>query len=123
MHNKILLVGINPAYFKSSKKSTTLRRLDSWLDYLGYKYVSFTNVLPEPGAYNEKMIDYDWVKQITSGYDKILTLGNFPSNALKKLDIDHFVLPHPSPLNRLLNSKEYEENKLKDCLKYLASRP
>ena len=119
----MLIVGINPAYFKSPKKSSTLRRLDSWLDFLGYRFVSFTNVIPEPGHYDQKMVDYNWVKEITSGFDKIVTLGNFPSVPLTKLGIDHFVMPHPSPLNRLLNSKEYEENKLRECQKYLRSRP
>lgn len=118
---KALIVGINPAFFKSPKKSTTLRRLDSWLDFLGYRYVGFTNVIHQPGPYNERMIDYEWLKEITEGYDKIVTLGNFPSNALKKLNINHFVMPHPSPLNRLLNLKEYEQNKLRECQEYLLS--
>lgn len=63
-------------------------------------------------------IDYDSLK-VTSKYDKVIALGNVASNSLKKLNIDHFKMPHPSGLNRQLNDKEFEKKKIKECYNYL----
>ena len=63
-------------------------------------------------------IDYDSLK-VTSKYDKVIALGNVASNSLKKLNKDHFKMPHPSGLNRQLNDKEFEKKKIKECYNYL----
>lgn len=121
--NKVLIVGINPQntpwhkYIK--KKLCTRARLHRWLDYLNLRFVGFSNCIPTPGPYNSKMIDYERLKKQTIGHTKIFALGNFPSKALSKLNIKHFKLPHPSPLNRLLNSKLYEKSILNRAKKYL----
>ena len=62
--------------------------------------------------------DYESLK-VTSNYDKVIALGNVASNSLKKLNIDHFKMPHPSGLNRQLNDKEFEKTKIKECYNYL----
>jgi len=53
------------------------------------------------------------------GYDKVISLGGFPSKALKKIGVDHFVMPHPSGLNRKLNDPAYEKQALQECKDYL----
>ena len=47
----------------------------------------------------------------------IVALGNNASKAL--LDIPHFKLPHPSGKNFQCNDKEFVEQKLKECKKWL----
>ena len=48
---------------------------------------------------------------------KIVALGENASKFLK--GIEHFKLPHPSPLNRKLNDKKTLNSILKECEKYL----
>ena len=115
--SKILVVGINPSFKK--KKNPTLARLLKWMDKLEYTHFSFTNVLHKEGVYNKSDIDYNWIRECSRGYDKIICLGNFVSLAMA--DIPHHMMPHPSPLNRRLNSPEYEQQQLDMAAKYLWS--
>ncbi len=51
---------------------------------------------------------------------KVIALGQKASNYLSNVGVDeYFVLPHPSPKNRLLNDKEYVSIKLSNCKKYI----
>ena len=64
-------------------------------------------------------IDETYIKNVTAGYNIILSLGNEVNNILTKMGIEHYALPHPSPLNRKFNDKAYEIkiiNKLKTYL-------
>lgn len=62
-----------------------------------------------------KWMDLD----IINGEDKVIALGKEASKYLKKLNIEHFIMDHPSGLNRKLNDTKYVENKLKECKEYL----
>tara|TARA_Y100000592_G_C5403034_1_gene284138 strand:- start:630 stop:1064 length:435 start_codon:yes stop_codon:yes gene_type:complete len=120
---KVLFVGINPSptpYEKYRKKKLTTRtRFNEWCDYLKLGCVGFVNCISTRGDYTKSMIDYDTLKKSTRGHDKIIALGNFPSDALKKIGIKHFKLPHPSPLNRLLNDPNYTKKTLRKCKRYI----
>jgi len=111
-------MGINPSGAKY-RKSCALDRLHSWMDYLGYHHYSFSNVIPETGDYKKSMVDYSFVKEQTLGHNKIIALGGFVSDVFKKINAEHFKMPHPSPLNRMLNSKEYELKMLQECRRYM----
>jgi hypothetical protein len=50
---------------------------------------------------------------------KIVALGNNASKRLAKIGIEHFKLPHPSPLNRANNDKKYVLEQLKQCKCYI----
>jgi len=113
---KILVVGINPSTKQNSK---SIKRLNDWIGQLDVIYYSFINCIDSPGKYTVKDINYDFVEQACHGYDKILALGSLPSSALTKLNIKHFMLPHPSGLNRLLNNPSYIINELSKCKRYL----
>jgi uracil-DNA glycosylase len=52
---------------------------------------------------------------------KFVSLGNNAEKVLKRLDIESFKLPHPSPRNRKLNDKFYEKKILKECKQWLLS--
>jgi hypothetical protein len=96
-----------------------MRRLPLWIDRMGAGIVSFTNCISEAGPYTRADIDYDRLSKSAAGYDRVVALGNFPSSALKKLNIDHFVLPHPSGLNRKLNDPKFELEQLELCRNYI----
>ena len=51
--------------------------------------------------------------------DKIIALGNNASKHLKSLGCEHFLMDHPSGLNRKLNDKKYVESMLKTCKDYI----
>ena len=57
--------------------------------------------------------------KVTSNYHKVIALGNVASDSLKKINVEHFKMPHPSGLNRQLNDKQFEKNKIKECYNYL----
>jgi len=117
--NRILIVGINPSDRKNIEKNSTLHRLERWMNQLEVGTYSFVNIISEPGDYNKQDIDYDRIKDLSEYHNKILALGNFVSEALNKVGIGHYKLPHPSPLNRKLNDKEFESKVLIECGKYL----
>lgn len=116
-----LIVGINPSNGKPNRISATIKRLNQWVDFLGGKHFSFTNVIHYPGPYKSDMVDYESLKAYAEGYDKVIALGGFVSKTLDTAEIPHFTLPHPSPLNRKLNDKSYETKILKECKEWLKS--
>lgn len=88
------------------------------MDYLGVVHYSFLNASYEPSP--KSMKDVDWnILALTKSYDQVIALGHFASKALTKLSVDHFCLPHPSPLNRQLNDPQYERTVLSECYNYL----
>jgi hypothetical protein len=115
----VLIVGINPSSSKKADPTITLKRLYQWTDSLGLQFFSFVNCINKPGAYSFKDVDFDFLSTCAQGYDKVISLGNFPSRALNKLGIEHFVMPHPSGLNRKLNDKHYELSMLEHLKEYL----
>lgn len=118
----LMIVGINPSSGKPNKTSATIRRLNSWMDQLGVDYYSFTNVIHQTGPYKKSMVDKDMLLSYIKGYKKVVALGPFVSETLNSIGIEHFTMPHPSPLNRQLNDKEFEVMKLKQCKFYMESK-
>lgn len=121
---KVCIVGMNPSSYPATathRKNHTWDRLCRWIDTLGIGPTSFFNLVSTPGEIKRKDVEVDWVKDILKDYDCVLALGGFVSGVLNTIDVKHFKLPHPSPRNRLLNSKEYEQQILKDCKAYVKS--
>jgi len=61
--------------------------------------------------------------QVSSYYntgDQYIALGNEAEKTLKSYKIPHFKLPHPSPKNRLLNSKYFVSTRLNKCKEWLS---
>tara|TARA_R100000278_G_scaffold103436_1_gene79847 strand:+ start:266 stop:655 length:390 start_codon:yes stop_codon:yes gene_type:complete len=122
---KPLVVGQNPGNRTFRKKDdkpntgSSIGRLYQWMTFLGIDTYSFTNVSSKQGKVTKKDIDYDSLKSMAEGYDKVVALGGFASDALSKIGIDHFKLPHPSGLNRQLNDKAFVDKVLYECKKYM----
>lgn len=118
-HGKTIVLGMNPGYGSYMKVPSTYKKLYSWMAKLGIQYFSFANVNDQLDHVPLKLVDYDRLNTLTRGYDNALSLGNYASDALKKINVKHFKLPHPSGRNRLLNDKTYEETILEECRKYI----
>lgn len=116
-----LIIGINPSNGRPNRISATIKRLNTWADTLGMKHFSFTNVIHTPGPYKADMVNYDTLQEYAQGYDKVIALGGFVSKTLNTAGIQHFTLPHPSPLNRQLNDKSYEMKILEECKEWIKS--
>jgi len=121
---KILVIGINqpPTGYKNGKDTGTIRRLNEWMNDLGINHFSFSNIHEDKHHLSLKKVDYLRLEKMTAGYTKVITLGNYPSQALKKIGIKHFQLPHPSGLNRQLNDKVFVDNVLGECKKYIQNK-
>lgn len=89
------------------------------MDELNVETFSFVNVCDDPGEVKMRDVDFDKVAECCVGHKNVLALGGTASTVLKRLGVDHFRLPHPSPRNRLLNSKEYEMHVLRECKEYI----
>ena len=119
--DSILIVGMCPSDKPTlgMTRNATFRRLESWMDELGVQHFSFINVFDKPHVPTLSKVKGKPLVTASETYTNVLALGEFVSLALNRLDIRHFKLPHPSPLNRLLNDKEYEKQVLKECKEYL----
>jgi hypothetical protein len=85
--------------------------LGKWLEIMDIDHVAVSN--------SDSNVDLFRIeKAFIEGY-KIVALGNNASKRLKKLNIAHFKLPHPSPRNRQLNDRNFILNQLDKCSDYL----
>ena len=117
---KVLVVGMNPSGRDlKHKKGPTLDKLEKWMNQLDVHHFSFMNTFDEPGETRITRVNFKRLKTVTKQYKKIIALGGFVSTTLNSIDVKHFKMPHPSPLNRLLNDKSYEEKVLSECKDYL----
>lgn len=135
----ILFVGSNPSVRNTSNEvpfsgTKSGKTLDRWVTLLSTRiqsrlgYIpphSVTNVSHKPTKKNRalKVSEYDLVslRKACSNKDVkvIVALGETASKALYKINMDHFKLPHPSPLNRVLNDTGYVRYRLNFCLGYI----
>jgi hypothetical protein len=120
MEVAVIIVGMNPARERNSKKNA-LSRLYNWLDELDLDYVSFTNLSADSKwNFDVKTIDKNFLYNQLFEYKKVIALGGLVSNYLAKyLEVDHFKLPHPSYRNRQLNDLDFEKQQLIMCRNYL----
>jgi hypothetical protein len=118
--NRVLLIGINPSG-KPFRKGCALDKMNAWMGALGFYHYSFSNVIPYEGEYSMRDVDLDFVRSFTNGYRKVIALGGFASRALSRAGVKHYILPHPSPLNRNLNNRDYEKRVIEECRSWLAT--
>ena len=129
----ILFVASNPSKLNTDPKiamvgSKSEKTFNGWAEYLSPQkdYVVINTcdkVLNDKETI--KMEDYDFERLKTWTQDKhvtkIVALGNVAATALKAIGVDHYKLPHPSPLNRFLNNTVQVEAVLEDCKQWLDS--
>lgn len=118
---KVLVVGMCPSDKPTlgTKRNATFRNLEYWMDRLDIRHFSFINTFDYPGDPRMSNVDFDNLEIACSEYNRVLALGNFVSSALCKIGVQHYVMPHPSPLNRNLNHKWWVDLMIEDCKDYL----
>jgi len=117
----IIVVGMCPSGVPivPGKRNPTLRNLEIWMDALKVRHYSFINTFDFPGKPIKKNVHVDRLQNACIGYNTVLALGNFASEMLGILNINHYMMPHPSPLNRKLNDKKWVAQMLKECSRYI----
>lgn len=121
MDNRVIIVGMNPSKSRAVYSGSTLSRLRKWTTELDLQFFTFIN-LSGDSDWNRKFdtIDRNFVCTSIEECDIIITLGTMVSNYLKRLGYkEHFVLPHPSPLNRQINNQDFIDMKLSECRRYI----
>lgn len=124
MMDKILVIGHSPSSkeYCPRKGNPSINRLNRWLDDCGVKIYSFSNACAHHAASLKKAdIDETYLQNISKNYNKIITLGNEVKQLFTKMGIEHFPLPHPSPLNRKFNDKNFEKSVINGLHFYLNS--
>lgn len=114
----VIVIGLNPTKLAIPRKGGAWRRFQEWLDYLDIDKVSFTNLSPDP-HWDKKHMDTAFLKDSIREHTKVIAWGPSVSKYLTKMGVEHFVLPHPSPLNRQINDKDFINRKLDECKEYL----
>jgi G:T/U-mismatch repair DNA glycosylase len=116
---EVIFVGMNPSA-KQPRKGSTRNKLAEWAEEMRVDSYDFINVIDQPGEVHHSMVDYKSLTFTLKQYRRVIALGNFVSDVLKRSDIEHFKLPHPSPRNRMLNNPEKISAILQECAKYTA---
>lgn len=120
---RVLVVGMNPSNVLENvkvRKNSTLARLNKWMDRWEISNYSFINTTEKRfDSISQNDVDPERLKEAAYRYNKVIALGGFASDSLKKAGINHFKMPHPSPRNRQLNDSNYEWEQIYTCGKYL----
>lgn len=115
LYMTVLFVGQNPA--GPSGVSASIKRLEGWADQLGLEHFSFTNVGHDHRPKWRR--DLDFLSGCCTGDQAVVALGRVASEALTRIGVDHYRMPHPSGLNRQLNDDEFLREAIEGCRSYL----
>ena len=123
--NKVLVIGHSPSRGRRTtqkQNNPTLKRLNRWLDACNVGIYSFTNLCASSATSLKKgEIRETMLHEIFKDYNKIITLGKEVKHYTNKMGYDFYELPHPSPLNRNLNDKNYEKDVIKGLQSFIHS--
>jgi len=112
-----IFIGMNPSKARL-RKGCALFRLYEWFDYMDLDVVAFTNLSPDP-YWDKTQVDRSLLYASLRGHGSVVALGGLVSTHLSRLSIEHFTLPHPSPLNRQINDEKFISHKLDLCKNFL----
>lgn len=118
---RVLIVGQNPGPKNISTRAFhgvhSRGHLLEWLDSMGPYEYHIINASLKFGKVGLHDADPDLPFE---DYDAVIALGTYAAAVLCIQECDNFmVLPHPSSLNRQLNSSEYVERKLGEAATWL----
>jgi hypothetical protein len=118
--NNILILGISPGFAPSPPESKTGKRVKRWLEVCGVSEEEYDwrNLVDEAGAV-PKMQDVRLRRYEVANYDKVICLGNRPSQWCKSLSISHLKVPHPSGTNRKWNDPDTEPQVMSEIRSYV----
>ena len=119
-----LFVGQNPSGKHPGadwNNNATFARIFEWCDRMDVRYFSFVNISHKEGMFDRGTIDAQFLMfTLNNNKGPVIGLGREVCQVLQKTGVSFFRAPHPSPLNRLLNDKEFETMML-DSMKQFIS--
>ena len=127
MHKYVLFVGDKPSK-KNKNKDVAFVGTKSYKTLLDWIYQLDVSIMDAFMCNTTDSFDkYSEGYEVNTGghtlwihdKDAIIALGENASKHLSSLGIGHFVMPHPSGLNRKLNDKKWLKKKLKECKRYI----
>ena len=127
---RVLLVAANPATeaqiafpLAGTRSEKTFLK---WVQKLGvsfpYPYWTINascKVAKTTSSLRVKDYNLELIRKLGSSVDKVVALGKYASEGCRRAGIEHFMLPHPSGLNRKLNDPNFIEEELNKCRMYL----
>lgn len=128
---KVLLVGQNPSRHNLDPKvafkgSKSFKVIEDWVQEMSLSECGYMLVNAFPKVNQKyKKIDVEVAVERINHYmnlikpNKVIALGKMAAKVLKKANIDHFELPHPSGLNRKLNDIEWLQEELRKASDYI----
>lgn len=119
----IYFIGSNPSGKNYNPKvpfegTKSYEKLKEWIKFLGVKNYKLLNVSERVTNGVLPKIAEGEIERLNEelrGATIIVALGNVASDALFRLERQHFKLPHPSGKNRKLNDKQYVLKVLNEC--------
>ena len=121
--DEIVVVGICPSKIPTPKTNGSFATLRCWMIGAGVEQWDFQNIVPHKENVSSENLNheiyYDLLKHRLTPFKKVVALGNDVSDALKKINIDHIKVYHPSPRNRVLNDKNVEKEIVTKIKRYI----
>lgn len=114
---RVVIIGHSPGKVPESKSITRIR-VKKWLGETPYDWHN----LVEYHAPNLKMKEVQLSAESIREYDKVIALGNMPSEWLTRNQIHHIKVPHPSGLNRAWNDPTTEPLTITRIATYLETK-
>lgn len=90
------------------------------LDWIYRMNVNVSDVILWNQSYGDHIVYR--VRRQHGGSIKIVALGKKVHEHLDSIGVQHFHLPHPSGVNRVLNDKEFVKEQLAQCGEYLNAK-
>ena len=115
----VIFIGMQPSKARF-RKNCAIDRFSVWMNELEINCVTFQNAITDPDLPQKvTSANFEMLYKCIQGYDKVVALGALSSQILKSMGVGHFKMPHPSPRNRLLNDKDYEQSMLIELRNYI----
>jgi len=106
------------------RKNCAIDRFSLWMNELNIRCVTFQNAITDVDLPQKvTSANFEILYNCVRGYTKVVALGALSSQILKTMGVAHFKMPHPSPRNRLLNDKNYEQQMLIELRNYINDQP
>lgn len=116
----IIFIGISPSSKTTPASNGSFYTLKKWCIAAGLHEWDFHNLIPhKTNSMDKKDIDIELLNERVKTKKKIIALGGFVSDALKRFNIHHLKIDHPSPRNRNLNHPQYEKQIIQKLKNYL----
>jgi uracil-DNA glycosylase len=114
---RVVIVGHSPGKVSESKSITRIK-VKRWLGETQYDWYN----LVDYHTASLKMKEITLKAEQLIGYDKVIALGNQPSDWLIRNGVNHLKVPHPSGLNRVWNDPGAEPQTINLIKSYLETK-